>query len=530
MKDEASNVMKKLLFGLLLMFVASAPLVAQTVEPTTPVQKPAATQKPATEIADCGCEDKRLPEVLGVVNGVKITKQDLSPQTRTRVDQLQREVIDARKRELDLQIDSLLLEAEAKKRNATASQVLKDEVVTKVQEPTAVEAQTFYDQNKAQIQAEFKDAKDDILRYLRYQRQQELARKLSERLRAGAQLKILDKPSAPPVTEADRARLLASVNGKQITAGDIEASLRPMIFNIQEQVYVLRKQDLELKINDLLLTQEAQKRQITSRALLETEVNAKVPRVTEAQAQEFYNQNKERISGDFAQTKAQIIQYLQQDKEQEATLAFAQQLRRAAAVQVSLMAPESPVFEISTEDQPVKGNPNAAVTIVEFTDFQCPSCAEQHPVMERIVSEFGNRVRFVIRDFPLTQHADAPKAAEAAEAAREQGKYWEYIAVLFRNQSALEVDKLKQYASDLKLDGARFNAALDSGKFAEKVQRDMLDGDKLGVNGTPTLYINGRRVSDRSYEALKATIEAALKANAERLRTANGNTSGASMK
>ena len=493
--------MKKLLFGLLLMFVVGAPSAAQT----------SISASPAEDVVDCGCEDKRLTDVLGVVNGVKITKQDLSPETRARVGQLQRQVSEARKRELDLQIDSILLEAEAKKRQVLPTQLLRDEVVAKVQEPTEAEAQTFYDQNKARIQTEFKDAKDDILRYLRYQRQQDLARKLAERLRTGAQVKVTAKPSAPPASEADRARVLAVVNGKQITAGDIETSLLPLVFSVQEQVYALRKQDLDLKINDALLTAEAQKRKITSRALLEAEVVTKVPRVTEAQAQEFYTQNKERISGEFAQTKDQIVQYLQEKREDEATLALAEQLRRASEVQINLSAPESPVFEISTDDQPSKGNANASVTIVEFTDFQCPSCAQQHPVLERLVSEFGNRVRLVVRDFPLSQHADAPKAAEAAEAAREQGKYWEYAAVLFRNQSALDVNKLKQYATELGLDRARFDAALESRKFAEKVERDVVDGQRLGVNGTPTFYINGKRVADRSYEGLKATIEAALK-------------------
>jgi protein-disulfide isomerase len=500
--------MKKLLFGLLTIFLVGAPVAAQT----------STTASPAEEVVDCGCEDKRLTDILGVVNGVKITKQDLSPETRTRVGQLQREVLDARKRELDLQIDSILLEAEAKKRQVLPSQVLKDEIVAKVQEPTEAEAQTFYDQNKARIQTEFKDAKDDILKYLRYQRQQELARKLAARLRAASQVKVVAKPSSPPASDADRARLLAVVNGKQITAGDIETSLLPLIFSVQEQVYALRKQDLDLKINDTLLTAEAQKRKITNRAFLEAEVTAKVPRVTEAQAQEFYTQNKERISGEFAQTKDQIIQYLQEKREQEATLAFAEQLRRASVVQINLTAPESPVFQISTDDQPYKGNANASVTIIEFTDFQCPSCAQQHPLLERLVSEFGNRVRLVVRDFPLSQHAEAPKAAEAAEAAREQGKYWEYVALLFRNQSALEVNKLKQYASELGLDRTRFDAALDSSKFAEKVERDVTEGQRFGVNGTPTFYINGKRVSDRSYEGLKATIEAALKATDEKIK------------
>lgn len=527
--------MKNFLFGLLMTLVAGATVAAQTDKQTgaTAVQKPVDAQAaPVKSLAspnalaprveagiECGCEDKLLSDVLGVVNGVKITKQDLNPETRVRVEQLQREVVEARQRELDLQIDSILLEAEAKKRGVSTSQVLKDEVVARVQAPTDAEAQTFFEQNKARIPVEFKDAKADILGYLSYERQEEQARKLAERLRATAQIKVLAKPSAPPAAETDRALLLAVVNGKQITIGDIETSLRPLIFNVQEQVYLLRKQDLELKINDKLLAQEAHRRQITTRALLELEVSGKVPRPTDAQAQAFYEQNKERINGEFAQSKAQVIQYIQEAGEREATLALAEKLRRAAVIEIKLTAPEPPVFQISTDDQPTKGNPNASVTIVEFTDFQCPSCAQQHPVLERIVSEFGDRVQLVVRDFPLSQHVNARMAAEAAEAAREQGKYWEYVSLLFRNQSALEVEKLGLYASELGLDRARFDAALSSGKFAEKVQRDVLDGQRLGVGGTPTFYINGKRVSDRSYESLKATVEAALKVKGEKSKS-----------
>lgn len=294
------------------------------------------TASVAAQVVDCGCEDKPLPEILGVVNGVKITKQDLSSETRARVEELQRKVVEARARELDLEIDTMLLEAEAKKRGVTPSQVIKDEVIAKVQAPTEADAQSFYEKNKATIQAEFKDEKNNIIEFLRYRRQQELAQKLSEQLRTAAQVKIVAKPTAPPANDADRARVLAVVNDKQITMGDIENSLRPLISKVQEQVYTLRKQDLELKVNDTLLTQEAQKKGVTTRALLEAEVSAKVPRVTDAQAQEFYNQNKERISGEFAQIKPQIVQYMQEHKEQEATVAYAAQLRRTATVQINL--------------------------------------------------------------------------------------------------------------------------------------------------------------------------------------------------
>jgi len=318
MKDE-ENTMKKILLTLVLMLGAASSLAAQTV--------------------DCGCEDKPLPEILGTVNGVKITKQDLSPELQVRVKELQQQVVDARARELDIQIDTMLLEAEAKKRGVPPAQVIKDEVIAKVQAPTEAEAQAFYDKNKASFKAEFKDEKKNIVEYLSYQRQAELARKLSERLRAAAQVKVVAKPTAPPADEADRARVLATVNDKQITMGNIETSLRPLIAKVQEEVYALRSRDLELKINDTLLSQEAQKKGVTTRALLDAEVTSKTPRVTDADAQAFYDQNKDRINGEFAQVKPQIVQHLQERKEREAMIAFAEQLRRAATLQINLTAP-----------------------------------------------------------------------------------------------------------------------------------------------------------------------------------------------
>jgi protein-disulfide isomerase len=152
------------------------------------------------------------------------------------------------------------------------------------------------------------------------------------------------------------------------------------------------------------------------------------------------------------------------------------------------------------------------VTIVEFTDYQCPSCAYTQPIIEDILKEYGDRLRLVVRNFPLDQHQNAFKAAEAAEAAREQGKYWEYIAILFHNQSALGTDKLKEYATQLGLDRAKFDAALDSGRFAERVQQDIQDGMKLGIDSTPTVFINGRKMQDqKNHDSIKAAVESALK-------------------
>jgi protein-disulfide isomerase len=132
-----------------------------------------------------------------------------------------------------------------------------------------------------------------------------------------------------------------------------------------------------------------------------------------------------------------------------------------------------------------------------------------HPVLEEVLKSYGNKVRFVVRDFPLNQHEWARKAAEAANAANAQGKFFEYIAVLFKNQKALDVPNLKKYASQIGLDRARFDAALDRGMYAAEVQKDVEDGEMYGVGSTPTIFVNGVQLRVLSDEGLRAAIDRA---------------------
>lgn len=528
--------MNRLLTLFLFAVAACAPALAQAQQPQPPQKQTppvvnnnqqstpprAATEKtallaspsvPATpkEAENCGCESKSLPATLAVVNGVQITAQEIEPQTKLRVVELQRQVVVARQRELDIQINSRLLKAEASKRALSPVKLIEEEILAHVKEPTEADALAFYDKNKGRISGEFKSVLPGIINYLRGQRQSEEAEKFATRLRSAYQVKVLAEPLAPSFTAAERARVLAEVNGAKITSGNIEDSLRPLIFHVQQQVYNVRKQELERRVVDALLVQEAQKRKITVDALLDADLAPKVPKVEEAAAREFYDQNRERMTGEFAQLKEQITQYLQQREVEKAETAFAEQLRRSATLQVYLETPEPPVYDISTDARPAKGSPAAPVTIIEFTDYQCQSCAAAQPVIEKLVGEYGDKVRLVVRQFPLPQHSNAQKAAEAAEAAFEQNKFWEYTSILMQNQTALETDKLKEYATRAGLDRSKFDAALDSGKFAAQVQRDMDDGMSYGINSTPTVFINGQQATSNSYDALKAAIEAALK-------------------
>ena len=183
----------------------------------------------------------------------------------------------------------------------------------------------------------------------------------------------------------------------------------------------------------------------------------------------------------------------------------------AASVGASATAP--PVVDVSTAGQPSIGPDNAKVVLVEFMDFQCPFCKRHaDETLPRLLSEFGGKVRFVERNLPLVIHPSAQKAAEASECAYAQGKYWEYHDVLFRNQTALDVASLKRYARDLDLDGAAFDACLDSGQGAARVKQDTEEASRLGVSGTPTFFLNGRKiVGARPFAQFKADIEAALK-------------------
>jgi protein-disulfide isomerase len=175
-------------------------------------------------------------------------------------------------------------------------------------------------------------------------------------------------------------------------------------------------------------------------------------------------------------------------------------------------APQPTVVDVSEDDDAVRGPANAPVEIIEFSDYQCPYCERAYPTVQQILRTYGDKVKFIYRDFPLSSlHPYAQKAAEAAECAGEQGKYWEMHDKLFENQGALDVPSLKQYAADLGLDTAAFNSCLDNGDMASEVQNDFNDGQAAGVSGTPTFFINGKMlVGAQPFDAFKAVIDAEL--------------------
>jgi protein-disulfide isomerase len=177
------------------------------------------------------------------------------------------------------------------------------------------------------------------------------------------------------------------------------------------------------------------------------------------------------------------------------------------------VAPPAPVA-VSADDDPVLGDADAPIEIIEFSDFECPFCSRFYTqTMPQIVSEYidTGKAKLVFRDFPLSFHANAQKAHEAAECAKDQDKYWEMHDTIFENQQAISVADLKGHAADLGLDSEAFDSCLDSGEKAAEVAKDLADGQAAGASGTPTFFINGvKLVGAQPFSAFKQTIDAQL--------------------
>jgi len=292
---------------------------------------------------NCGCEQKPEINVLAVVNGVKIARKDLSIDTLTQISIAQDTVIVARSRQLELKINDLLLEGEAKRRGITTAKLFELEVASKIVPPTEAEAKEFYDEGKNHTQS-FSSVKNNIIAQFRAEREAARAREFANSLRATAKIVTANVAVTPPTSEADLARVFANVNGVTITSSDIETALLPMIFQVQQQVYALRKRDLDIRINDILLEQEAQRLGTTPQALIDQHVTAKLPIITEEQARAYYKANKAQLNRDFADVKPMLMQYLLEQEKQKVLAAHAEQLRNESAVQVYLTEPKPPTL------------------------------------------------------------------------------------------------------------------------------------------------------------------------------------------
>ena len=301
--------------------------------------------------------------------------------------------------------------------------------------------------------------------------------------------------------------VVATIQDQPITAEELTASIRGELLKLDMQRYQALKNGLDSLLGQRLIALEAKNRDMSIEQLRQEEITAKISQATEADVKKFYEDNKSRIQQPFDDIKDRIAAYLGQRAEQQREQTFLRELRDRYHVAIAL---EPPRVEVSADNNPALGPKDAKITIIEFSDFECPYCRRVQPTLKRLLKEYEGQIRLVFRDFPLSMHQHAQKAAEAAQCAWEQDKFWPYHDKLFE-QTALAPDDLKKYAGELELDMDEFTACLDTGKHAQDVRDDMQDGQSVGVTSTPSFFINGQPLSGAvPYEHFRELVEAAL--------------------
>jgi len=311
------------------------------------------------------------------------------------------------------------------------------------------------------------------------------------------------------VAQAADQPVVAKVGTHTISRAELEKHVKSELMEIDMQRYETLREGLDEMIAEELTKLEAAARGVTPEELTQQEVYAKVGKPTDEQAQKLYDENKDKLgNASFDSVKQRLKDHLIQGMVEEREHAFVAELKKKYKTEVSLPAP---TVDVGTGGRASRGGgPSAPVTMIEFSDYECPYCKHATSTVEKVLTTYGDKIRFVHRDFPLSFHQHAQQAAEAARCAEAQGKFWEYHQKLFASED-LSTEKLKAMAKEVGVDQKKFDECLDKEQFKDGVARDLADGTNVGVNGTPAFFINGRMLSGaQPFEKFKEVIDEEL--------------------
>jgi len=306
-------------------------------------------------------------------------------------------------------------------------------------------------------------------------------------------------PNAPAVG-GDLPDVLATIGDEKVTIADIRARAGDQLDQLDMQYRRARDRmvgsALDSIIRERTIAAESKKTGKTADELLLATMNGSAT-PTEVEIAAWFGENQARLNGrTLDQVRPQIADLLTKQRRSEATNTLEQRLRAEHKVKVAY---EPFRLTFANAGAPTLGKPDAPVTLVEFSDFQCPYCQSAAPVLKQVAEKFGDKVQIIYRQYPIPSiHPFALKAAEASLCANEQGKFWELHDAMFADQKKLAVSDLKATAKRLGLNASKFDACLDTGRYVEQVQNDQREAERSGVSGTPAMFINGRFVEGGS--------------------------------
>jgi protein-disulfide isomerase len=332
--------------------------------------------------------------------------------------------------------------------------------------------------------------------------------------------------SAQQATQMSPNEVVATVGSSPITLAEVdEKALQSPASNfggarLVQALYLSRRDALDEIVGQRLMDAEAKKRGIDRSTLVEQEIANKAPAPTAADIEFWYQNNAARVQGaTLDQVRDAIKALLIEERMGRAKSALLAALKDKTPVTVSL---EPPRLKIAVDGHASKGDKDAPIQLVEFSDFECPFCARVNPTLAKLQEAYPGKVRIVFRDLPLLNiHKNAGHAAEAAHCANDQGKFWEMHDRMFANQKKLSPAELKEHAAAIGLEASAFNQCLDSGKYTAEWRRDADEASRLGLSGTPAFFINGRLLTGaQPFENFAQIVEEELAAAGEKRPTA----------
>jgi protein-disulfide isomerase len=307
---------------------------------------------------------------------------------------------------------------------------------------------------------------------------------------------------------------LATIGTEKITLADVRGRAGEQLDQLDVQYRRTRDKligsALDSMVRERLLAAESKKTGKTADELIGAAIGGTAT-PSDVEIAAWYNENQARMNGrTLEQVRPQIADLLTKQRRTEAATKLEQRLRDEQGVKIAF---EPFRLTFANAGAPTLGKMDAPVTLVEFSDFQCPYCQAVAPVLKQVAEKFGDKVYIVYRQYPIPSlHPFAFKAAEASLCANEQGKFWALHDAMFEDQKKLAVSDLKATARRLGLDSKKFDGCLDAGRYVEQVQNDQREGQKIGVNGTPAMFINGTYVEGGSvpFSVLEALINKEL--------------------
>jgi len=309
------------------------------------------------------------------------------------------------------------------------------------------------------------------------------------------------------VAQTDTGEVVASVGGVKVTMKELEQEESSKLLSAHYTYYQAEQKALDALIDKRLMEQKAKSEGLTLEQLIDRDIKSQVKDPSEDQMKVYY----EGLETDqpYEAVRSKVLDKIRDLRTNKAIATYVKALRTQTEVYVTL-APPSAI--VDTKNGERLGPEKAPVTLVEFADYECPYCQKVAVDLRKLQAEFGDKLNFTFKDFPLPMHARAEKAAEASRCAGKQGKFWEFHDEIFHSKG-LDLEQLKAEARVLKLDGTEFDKCLDTGAEAEVVERDRKEGMRLGLSGTPAFFINGHFMSGAmDYATLHQVVEQQLTA------------------